>query len=116
MPLLKPYSATMPDAWINPSQKKDKSKKKTPGNFTQKNNVTDPSLASLPPQNYQPVPQGSTDNFHNTPTNIRKPNQISYQLKSPTNESNLTSTEENIPAYFNHFMKAINDQISQIHQ
>ena len=42
---------------------------------------------------------------------------VSYdQLPSPTNKSTLTSNEENIPAYFNHFMKAINDQINQICQ
>ena len=78
--------------------------------------MTDPSLSSLPPQNAQPVSQGSTKNFHNTPNNIRKYNQTSDQLPSLTNKSALTPTEENIPAYFNNFMKAINDQINQIRQ
>ena len=78
--------------------------------------MTDLSLASLHPQNVQQVAQGSKDNFHNTPNTIRKTNQISDQLPSPTNKYTLTSTEEHIPAYFNHFMKAINDQISQIRQ
>ena len=105
----------MSDAWFPTSQKKEKSKKKTPGKSAHKHNVTtDASLTSLSPsQKIQSVSQGSTDNL---PNPIRKNNQTSDPTHSSTNESTLKSTEENIPAYFNQFMKVINDQISQIRQ
>ena len=88
-PLKKPLLPVANKSFNSSFSKEIENKKKTLGKYFQQHNLKDPSLASLPPQNVQKVSQGSTDNFQNTPNIIRKHNQKSDQLHSPTNESTI---------------------------
>jgi hypothetical protein len=101
----------MSNTWFfTPSNKNEKNGKKHPGKSTNNNSKAKTASNKTVPVSVMKAPDvshGSSDN-----TNI----QPSVHLQSPATKSTLTSTDENIPAYFTAFMKTMNDQFNQLFQ
>ena len=91
----------------HPSQKKDKSKKKTPGKSHTQHHVTHSASTSPVTEHAQTISQGSTDTH--TPSTIRT-------SESSLNQTSTSTTSEEFAAYFANFTKLMDIQTSKINE
>ena len=101
----------MSNTWFStPSHKNEKNGKKHPGKSTNNNNKAKTASNKTVPVSVTKAPDvshGSSDHANIQP---------SVDLQSPATKSTLTSTDENIPAYFTAFAKIMNEQFHQLRQ